>query len=70
MILSISVETLKAEVIKILHSEPLVSEILYVSVDDKETMKHLIHVDKSGGVIVLFACKVGTVRLIDNIILS
>ena len=66
---SISVETLKAEVIKILRSEPLVSEILYVSVDDKETMKPLTHVNKLGAIISL-ACKVGTVRLIDNIILT
>lgn len=51
-----------------LKSEPLVSEIQYVSVDSKETMQSVTHVGKEGAVISL-ACKVGSVRLIDNMIL-
>lgn len=53
---------------EILKSEPLVSEIQYIAIDDKETMKPLTHVDQSGAIVSL-ACKVGAVRLIDNIVL-
>ena len=51
-----------------LKSEPLVSEIQYISVDSKETMQPILRVDGDGAVISI-ACKVGSVRLIDNIIL-
>jgi pantoate--beta-alanine ligase len=51
-----------------LKSEPLVSEIQYISVDSKETMQPLSQVGKEGAIISL-ACKVGSVRLIDNIII-
>ena len=78
----------------ILESEPLVSEIQYVSVDDRRTMKPLQDVllvsdDGSSdnvssssssaattkttnhvGAIVSLACKIGSVRLIDNIVLK
>ena len=51
-----------------LKSEPLVSEIQYISVDSKETMQPILRVD-GGGAVISIACKVGSVRLIDNIIL-
>lgn len=56
------------EVKKILKSEPRVSEIQYVSIDSKETMQPLEMVGLDGAVISL-ACKIGNVRLIDNILL-
>jgi pantoate--beta-alanine ligase len=53
-----------------LRQEPLVSAIHYVSIDNRETMRPVDHVDLSEGAIVSLACQVGTVRLIDNIMLS
>lgn len=51
-----------------LESEPLVSEIQYISVDSKETMQPLEQVGEEGAIISI-ACKVGSVRLIDNVVL-
>ncbi|KAL7535287.1 hypothetical protein ACHAWF_005125 [Thalassiosira exigua] len=57
------------EVVKnILHSEPLITEIQYVAVDDLETMQPLSKVSNSGCIVSL-ACILGSVRLIDNIVL-
>ena len=58
-------ETIKS----VLGSEPLVSEIQYISVDSKATMQPLTHVSRDEGAIISLACKVGSVRLIDNIVL-
>ncbi len=58
------VDTVKS----ILRTEPLMGEIQYISVDNKATMRPLSYVGEEGGVISL-ACKVGSVRLIDNIVL-
>ena len=66
---SISSDELRATVEKILGSERLVSEIQYVSVDSKATMRPIAEVHKNDGGIISLACKVGSVRLIDNIIL-
>ena len=52
-----------------LRSEPMVSDIQYISIDDKETMLPLVEVGEEGALISI-ACKVGDVRLIDNIILG
>lgn len=52
----------------VLKSEPLMGEIQYVSVDSKATMKPVKNVGEEGAIISL-ACKVGAVRLIDNIVL-
>jgi len=65
---SISSLTLADTVQSILKSEPLIGEVQYVSVDSKATMRPIQHVGEDGGVISL-ACKVGSVRLIDNIVL-
>jgi len=68
---SISSAQLKETVESVLQKEPLVSEIQYVSVDSRATMQPLNEVEKSatGGAIISLACKVGTVRLIDNVVL-
>lgn len=61
---------LQQAVIQTLQSEPLVSEIQYVSVDDHATMQPLQGVMKNNQTILIsLACKVGKVRLIDNIVL-
>lgn len=52
-----------------LKSEPLVSEVQYVAIDDKATMLPLEHVKQGEGAIISLACKIGSVRLIDNIVL-
>lgn len=53
-----------------LRSEPLVKEIQYVSVDNKDTMQPIQKVLRQNGAIICIACKVGNVRLIDNIVLE
>ncbi|GKY99657.1 hypothetical protein MPSEU_000919700 [Mayamaea pseudoterrestris] len=65
----VSSTELIAAVTDFLRSEPLVSQVQYVAVDDKETMLPLDEVSKEQGAIISLACKVGSVRLIDNIIL-
>jgi pantoate--beta-alanine ligase len=52
----------------VLKSEPLVSEIQYISVDSKETMQPTSRPTKDGTIVSL-ACKIGSVRLIDNVAL-
>ena len=52
----------------ILRTEPMISEVQYVAIDDLETMQPLVKVG-SDGCIVSLACMLGTVRLIDNIVL-
>ena len=51
-----------------LKTEPLMGEIQYITVDSKATMKPVKNVGEEGAIISL-ACKVGSVRLIDNILL-
>lgn len=64
----ISSDELSETVNSILRTEPLMGEIQYISVDNKQTMQPLAYVGEDGAVISL-ACKVGSVRLIDNILL-
>ena len=66
---SITSATLKGSVESVLRSEPLVSEIQYVSVDSKATMRPLTEVSQGEGAIISLAVKIGSVRLIDNIVL-
>ena len=63
-----SAEVIRA-VTEVLHTEPLVSDVQYVSVDSKETMLPLSEISKQEGAVVSLACKLGSVRLIDNIVL-
>jgi pantoate--beta-alanine ligase len=65
---TISASQLKQVVDDMLRTEPFVKEVQYVSIDSKETMQPLQEVGPEGAVISL-ACKVGSVRLIDNIVL-
>ena len=52
----------------ILQTESLISDIQYVAIDDLETMQPLEKVG-SDGCIISLACMLGSVRLIDNIVL-
>ena len=61
---------LYAAVESVLRSEKMVSDIHYISIDNKETMRSLDSVILSEGAIISIACQVGNVRLIDNIVLS
>jgi len=64
----LDVTVVQKAVMDVLESEPLVSEVQYVSIDNKDTMAPLLEIG-SDGAVVSIACKIGTVRLIDNIIL-
>lgn len=66
---SVAALELQNAVISVLKEEPLVKEIQYVTVDNRETMRPLETVGNDGAVISL-ATKVGSVRLIDNIVLK
>lgn len=61
----IPAEQLQQAVQRVLTSEPLVTEVQYVSIDCRETMRPLKDVGEEGAIISL-ACKIGSVRLIDN----
>lgn len=67
---SIDAERLEDAVRSKLSEEPLVSTVQYVAIDNKHTMQPLSSVTKADGAIVSLACKIGDVRLIDNIILQ
>jgi pantoate--beta-alanine ligase len=72
---SIDSDALRSAVEEVLKSEPLVTSIQYVAIDNPHTMQPLDRVQKSatgggGGAIVSVACKLGNVRLIDNIMLG
>lgn len=65
---SVDAVTLQEAVTNVLVTEPSISEVQYVAVDDLETMKPLLEVGNDGCIISL-ALMLGTVRLIDNIVL-
>jgi len=55
----------------VLNSEPLVSEIQYISVESMSSMKALSKPsDSEDGATISLGCIVGSVRLIDNIVLK
>ena len=55
----------------VLQSEPLVSDIQYVSVESMSTMKAISRPsDSEHGATISLGCVVGKVRLIDNIVLQ
>jgi pantoate--beta-alanine ligase len=66
----LSANVLREAVLNELRSEPLVTDMYYVAVDHPETMQALDHVHPTQGAIVSIACRVGQVRLIDNVVLS
>ena len=59
---------LREVVMNVLESEPMISKIEYVAIDDLENMRPMEKVG-DGGCVVSLACKLGSVRLIDNIVL-
>lgn len=75
-----SADELRNVVRRVLAAEPLVEEIQYVSVDDPDTMLPLDTIPTKRGrkpdgtagdaAIVSVACRVGSVRLIDNVVLK
>ena len=65
---SVDSSELQSLVENTLREEPLITEVQYVTVDRKETMQPIPVVGPDGAVISL-ACKIGNVRLIDNIVL-
>jgi pantoate--beta-alanine ligase len=65
---SVDAHALQEAVTNVLETEPLISEVQYVAVDDLDTMQPLSKVGNDGGIVSL-ACMLGTVRLIDNIVL-
>jgi pantoate--beta-alanine ligase len=62
-------EDIRQAVLEILQQEPLVSDIQYIAIDNRETMQPLDTVGIEGAVVSL-AAQVGSVRLIDNIVLE
>jgi len=66
----IAASDLKTHVEAVLEREPAVTELHYVAVDSRETMQPLEVVEQGSGAIVSVACRLGGVRLIDNIVLK
>jgi pantoate--beta-alanine ligase len=66
---SVSSAELVATTRRLLQTEPLVSDIQYISIDSKANMKPILQPTKEDGAVISLACKVGSVRLIDNILL-
>jgi pantoate--beta-alanine ligase len=64
----VTADDLREVVDNVLETEPLIKEVQYVAIDDLEQMRTLDTVG-SNGCIVSLACKLGSVRLIDNIVL-
>mmetsp|Transcript_19769 Transcript_19769/g.42512 ORF Transcript_19769/g.42512 Transcript_19769/m.42512 type:complete len:337 (+) Transcript_19769:120-1130(+) len=64
----VTADDLREVVMAVLETEPLITEVQYVAVDDLETMQPVERVGNDGCVISL-ACILGPVRLIDNIVL-
>lgn len=67
---TISGALIRSTVEKILRQEPLISKIEYIAIDSNVTMRPLENVKMSEGAIISLACRVGKVRLIDNIVLK
>jgi len=66
---SIPASQLADAVRDILATERLVSKVEYVAIDDKATMRPIDNVSRNEGAIISLAVKLGSVRLIDNIVM-
>ena len=64
----VSAKDLVEVVMSVLESEPMISEVEYVAIDDLENMRPMEKVGSEGCVVSL-ACRLGSVRLIDNVVL-
>jgi pantoate--beta-alanine ligase len=67
--MQVSADIIRNTIQQRLRTEPLVTEIQYIAIDDKETMQPLTIISHDQGAIISIACKIGTVRLIDNVLL-
>jgi pantoate--beta-alanine ligase len=67
---TLSTEEMIAVAKKILSQEPLVSEVQYISVASPHDMKELTVANPQEGAVVSAAIKVGSVRLIDNLLVG
>lgn len=65
----VNADDLREVVNNVLKSEPMITKIEYVAIDDLENMKPMDKVG-NGGCVVSLACKLGSVRLIDNVVLG
>jgi pantoate--beta-alanine ligase len=65
----VNADDLREVVNNVLKSEPMIAKIEYVAIDDLENMKPMDKVG-NGGCVVSLACKLGSVRLIDNVVLG
>jgi len=54
----------------VLKKNPLVTKIEYISVSSQSTMQELEHVDASTGAVLSSAIRLGSVRLIDNVLVG
>lgn len=66
----IASEVIIEQVRKVLHSEPLVQDIEYISVASPYNMQELDVIKREEGAVLSLACKVGNVRLIDNLLVG
>eukprot|EP00986_Skeletonema_menzelii_P014800 scaffold10296_cov136-Skeletonema_menzelii.AAC.1 len=64
----VNADDLREVVTNVLESEPMISTVEYVAIDDLENMRPMEKVGECGCVVSL-ACKLGSVRLIDNVVL-
>lgn len=70
---TVTVSQVRQAVQSVLDEVKLVSEVQYIAIDDYPTMQTLADdkiIDSQEDMIVSLACKIGKVRLIDNIVLS
>ena len=69
----VSASQMRQAMQSILEEEPLMTELQYITIDDNDTMKpipedKIIH--QEDDLVVSLACRIGQIRLIDNIVLS
>lgn len=67
---NLSTNYLRSLTKSVLETEPLVSEIQYISIASPYDMKELDSVNLNDGAIISAAIKVGSVRLIDNLLIG
>lgn len=67
---NVSTSYLRSLAKSVLDTEPLVSEIQYISIASPYDMKELEYVNLNDGAVISAAIKVGSVRLIDNLLIG
>lgn len=66
----LSRESLSAEIMKVLKTEPLVTQVEYISIASHTDMKELSVANATNGVVLSSAIRLGAVRLIDNLLVG